>query len=533
MVYSGILSIIANMLVDTAFSWARMFIALGISVLIGLGLGIHAAMSKRGERFIVPIIDVLQTIPILTFFPFVIFIFVGFLPGFIGINAAVIFLIVTSMAWNIIFGVYEAVKTMPKEFVELANLYALGFWQRLRKIFIPAATPRLVQQSILSWSIGLFYLVTSEIFSIGNSGYAVEHGIGAALACPSLSGNSGFQTTIIGIAIFILFVIATRLLFFRPLENYANRYTRQTRGKRVRTPTAITTPIRMFRVIPERMYGVVTIPLSRRKRSQKTKAKKTTMVVNTSRYIKLIIVLSIVVIALVLATNTTLLHYEIQALYSLVFSIARVWLAFVVSLAIAIPVCVYLVFMTRHTNKYLILFQIMASIPATIILPAIAYSLHSVPYHGELVAFIIFVLSGIWYLIFSMMSVSRFMPQSINEVKGVFGIKGFSAWRNIYTKALIPGIITGAITAVAAEWNASIVAEYFTSCGISGGAVATGGTVVLSNVKIGIGTLLDHTLASGNLVLMLVALANLLVMILLINTFVWRKLYKKVSKIYE
>ena len=228
----ALISVLVQLIVDTAASWARMFIALALSVLFGIAVGVYAATHKAAERLILPIIDILQTLPILTFFPFAIFVVLLLIPSTAGINAAVVFLIFTSMSWNIVFGVYEAVKAMPAEFGELSRLYNLDRFERLTKIYIPASLPGLVEQSVLSWSIGLFYLVTSEIFSTGNANYSVKYGIGIALTNFAFSTAPGhFTYYLIGIGVFIAFVVATRFLFFRPLERYANRYMRTAYAK--------------------------------------------------------------------------------------------------------------------------------------------------------------------------------------------------------------------------------------------------------------------------------------------------------------
>ena len=532
----GIFGMVATAVTDTVFSWVRMLIALGISILIGVFVGIYAGRSQKAERVIMPIVDIFQTIPILAFFPFVIYLFVGFLPPFVGINAAVVFLIITGMLWNIIFGVYEAVKTLPKEFDELSGLYDIGVWQRIKKIYIPASMPNMVQQAMLSWSIGLFYLVTSEIFSVGNKGYAVAHGIGAALACPALSGpNAGYLPTLIDIAVFVLFVIATRFLFFKPMEDYASRYERQgaRQQKRAGIVSALAyAPLRTFMRIPNRIGRVEAVKKIAKGRKVLLKSREVGKS-SISAYKKALVVASIAVALILVAVATNMLKYEWEVVYNLAFSLARVWVAFAASVAIAIPISVYMIFVTRQGSKYKLLFQIIASIPATILLPLIATALNGVEYQGEIVAFIIFLLSGVWYLIFSIMRVSGAIPPNIHEVRKIYGVKGKSAWRKIYLMAIIPGLLTGSITAVAAEWNASIVAEYFTSCGISGGVVSGSSTTLLTSVKNGLGVMLDKSLAQGNLQLMVIALANMVIMILLINTFVWRRLYKKASEVYN
>ena len=139
----------------------------------------------------------------------------------------------------------------------------------------------------------------------------------------------------------------------------------------------------------------------------------------------------------------------------------------------------------------------------------------------------LFFLSGIWYVIFSILSNASSIQNSVYEVKKIFRIKGWNVFKNVYFKAIIPGLITGSITGIAAEWNASIVAEYFTTSGITG----TGSAV--TSVVFGIGKFLDTALASGNIGLLLLAILNLVVMILIIDSFVWKRLYKNVAKVYR
>jgi len=527
------LALLMLLVIDTSASWVRMFAALGLSILISVLVGIYAATHPRAEKLILPVVDILQTIPILAFFPFAILIFIAILPGYIGINAAVIFLIVTSMLWNIILAVYESIKTLPLEFIEISEIYRFDRWTRLKKIYFPACFPRIVEQSILSWSIGLFYLVTSEIFSTGNASYKVVYGIGVAFtALPAL----GVGAYLLGILVFIAFVVATRFLFFRPLENYAIRYTRtepkitKRRYENIlvgwisnrvqKTPAAI-----LYKSVRDRtLRGGVESHIQRRRHIAASMEQ-------TKNYWKIvyriIFIAAVIGVVYIFLSNPTVLGYELQVLPALGASLVRIWVAFAVMLAITIPLCIYLTFRSRQSSKYMLLFQIIASIPATILLPAIAVVLSNYNFHGELVAFVIFVLSGIWYVVFSIIASTRTLPQSIFEVQKIFGVKGTNAWKNIYLKAILPGLITGAMTGIAAEWNASIVAEYFTTSGISG-------SNVISSVGTGLGKLLDLSLAQGpqGLGLMAVALLNLVVVILLINTFVWKRLYKQVSKIY-
>lgn len=519
----GILGLLSQLIIDTSFSWIRMLIALFLSVIVSIAIGIFAARSKTAGRIIIPILDVFQTLPILAFFPFVIYIVVATLPGYIGINAAVIFLIVTSMVWNIAFGVYESITTLPGEFIEAARVYGMSRLARLRKIFIPACMPRVAEQSVLSWAIGLFYLVTSEIFSTGNANYAVKYGIGVEITKLAFSGNLVYYAT--GILVFIGFVVATRFLIFVPFEHYSTRYTE---GKKKARRWTISLPLARSSV-RERAYHAHAPRLHmfyqhahREQAAQKIHPKQA--IKNRARLAySVAFAFAAVIITLVVYSHRFLIGYEGQTVVAIAASFARVWGAFAVIIIVAVPISVYLIFMAKRTGRYILLFQVIASIPATILLPIIALSFAGYPDHGEITAFLIFFLSGVWYVIFGAISNSKTISSSVLDVKRVFGVRGILAWRKLYIGAIMPGLITGAVTAIAGEWNASIVAEYFTTSGISG-------TTVVSSVGVGIGKLLDLSLANGNLVLLVTALINLTAMILIINTFVWKRLYRRVER---
>jgi NitT/TauT family transport system permease protein len=497
------------LLVDTIFSWCRMLIALFFSIIIGLGIGIWAATSRKAERIIIPIVDILQTLPILAFFPFVIYIIVAAIPGYIGINAAVIFLIITSMLWNIIFGVYESIKELPHEFIELAALYGMGFWEKFRKIYFPASMLKVMGQSALSWAIGLFYLVTSEIFSTSNQTYEVKHGIGAALA--SLAGSGNIKEYVLGLSIFVVFVVATRILLFSPLEKHFNRYNLyQSKKPKRKNKIKLNLPKILNIKLKRNTYVLENVPTINVKKS----------------YIKYVYLFIIFAFAAIFLLYKPFIGYEYEVLISLLASFVRVWLAFALILLISIPLSVYLIFFSNRLGIYILLFQVVASIPATVLLPIIVLSLKPFPLHSELVAFTIYFLSGIWYVIFSILSQKAYISKSTIEVKELFGIRGIEAWKKIYIYVILPGIITGAVTGIAAEWNASIVAEYFTSSAIGNGAVIT-------SVGVGIGKLLDTSLDNGNMLLMLLGLLNLTFMIIIVNRLIWKRLYRKVESIYK
>ncbi|MDE1823460.1 MAG: ABC transporter permease subunit, partial [Candidatus Micrarchaeota archaeon] len=413
-----------------------MFAALFLSMIISLLLGIYIATSKSGERIALPLVDILQTLPILTFFPFVVLVVLRTIPNSLGLNVAVVVLIVTSMVWNMILSVYESVKTIPNEILEVGRLYKLHPVEKLRRIFIPASMPRLVEQSILSWAIGLFYLVTSEIFSVGNScpvggGGAchVQMGIGVAIAhlAPDSTGY------LIGILVFIAFVVATRFVFFKPLEEHFSRYMK---GSAIR-PDKVTVYRRIARDWIGRMQKVrIDIGIKRRGLKaaddilmfrREMRRRYSRISARIRMWYVVIALFAVVVVAYLSANYTSFIANEPIVLIAMLFSFVRVWVAYIAIVAVALPICVYLVFMSKRRSGYITLFQVMASIPATILLPWIALNLKN----GELVAFAVFFLAGIWYVIFGVMANASTIPSSIFEVRRIFGVRGMNAWKNV------------------------------------------------------------------------------------------------------
>ena len=216
---------IGLIIIDVLSSWGRMLVALIISILFGLVIGISAARNKKAESVIIPLLDVFQSIPILGFFPFVIFGIVDLFKGSpgIGVNLAVVVLIFTSMSWNIAFGVYEAVKSIPQDYVDLSLISESSTWSRITSLYIPASMSRIAYNVQTSWAVGLFYLISSEILTLGQSNqYHVEYGIGVAIvdfANKHEWANYGYS-----IAALIIMVIIWQFIFLREFSMWSERY---------------------------------------------------------------------------------------------------------------------------------------------------------------------------------------------------------------------------------------------------------------------------------------------------------------------
>jgi ABC-type anion transport system duplicated permease subunit len=199
-----------------------MFAALGLSFVAAIVIGITAARKPLASKIIIPIIDVLQSVPILGFFPAAItFFIILFNGGIIGIELAAIFLIFTSMAWNMIFSVYESVLSIPSELLETSFAYRANRLLQLRRLYLPASIPKLVYNSILSWAAGWYFLTAAEIISLGSKTFTLR-GLGSLLGNSVYSGQ--YVQAVIALAILVLVIMLTDFFLWRPLESYANRF---------------------------------------------------------------------------------------------------------------------------------------------------------------------------------------------------------------------------------------------------------------------------------------------------------------------
>ncbi|HUO42300.1 MAG TPA: ABC transporter permease subunit, partial [Methylomirabilota bacterium] len=199
-----------------------MIVALAISIMFSLVVGILAARNRKAESILIPLLDVLQSIPILGFFPIVILGIIAVFPSQIGVNLAVILLIFTSMSWNIAFGVYEAVKSIPQDYLDLMNVSRSSSWERVTSLYIPASLSRIAYNTQTSWAVGLFYLVASEILTLGNTTYTVQHGIGVALIeFASAKDYTAYSYAVIAL---IVAVVIWRFVFLREFALWSERY---------------------------------------------------------------------------------------------------------------------------------------------------------------------------------------------------------------------------------------------------------------------------------------------------------------------
>jgi len=519
-----------------AFSTARMVVAYLLSLVFAIVFGHTAATNKKASIVMLPLLDVLQSIPILVFFPAALLFFVATFHGNpIGIEFAVVFLIFTSMAWNMAFGVYESLTTIPQALEAAATRFGLTGWLRFRLLAFPAVIPKLVYNSILSWTNGWFFLVASEIFS-GNGAEFQRPGLGAFIA---IAGRNGDVPSIaIGLAVLAAIVLALDVFVWRPLSVWSERF----RIDAVAREGAKVPRYEPFRWLPR---------LSRVRRTILTRARPVAdtyhrasvrldrvyashrRAVREIRAVDLIMFLIIFVIVVTtgLVGLTQLFLRPLPAKAGLLpeatlFSFTRLLIAYGIALGWTIPMAVLLGESDRASRLLTPVLEIFASLPATALLPVIlGFSLlvaaSAADTAGQLAAILIALFSMQWYLLFNLIAGVRSIPEDLREAARSFGLRGRTYWKRVLLPAMTPSLLTGSITAWGAGWNALIVSEYVQYARR------------LYEVP-GLGSLLSESvyLTPDAEMLFLTAL-SMIVVVLAMNKLLWRPLFKRAAIRYR
>ena len=521
------------------FSVARMFAAYALSLVFAIAYGTTMAVSKRAAVIMLPVLDILQSVPILGFFPAALVFFVAAFQGHpIGLELAVVFLIFTSMAWNMAFGVYESITTIPEDLKDAAASFAVRDWLRLRRLVLPATVPKLVYNSMLSWSNGWFFLVASEIFSaVGGATYR-RPGLGAFIAEQGNAGDLG--GILLGLAVLAGVVLALDALLWRPLSVWSERFHLETTGTgqpvpRLQSPYERLSWLPRF-TRPRQWLAVRMRPVGRAVARLVTRLDSATRahrhMIRTLRWVDLglfTIIFVFVVGAGLIGLGNLLLKPLPPAASGIpgatLRSFSRLALAYGIALGWTIPAAAFLGRNRRASRVLTPVIEVSASLPATALLPvilglAIAVT-QDIGQQAELAALLIALFSMQWYLLFNLIAGVRAIPADLDEAARSFGLRGLTYWRRLLLPAMAPSLLTGSITAWGAGWNALIVSEY----------IRYNNVLYSTN---GIGYLMDvATFDVPDGELLLLSILTMVLVVLAMNKLLWRPLFKRAAIKYR
>jgi NitT/TauT family transport system permease protein len=497
----------------------RMLLAIVCSIIFTFVYAALAAKSRRAELVLIPLLDILQSVPILGFLTFTVVFFLNLFPGQVfGAELACVFAIFTSQAWNMTFSMYQSIRNVPKDLEEASQSFHLSGWQRFWRLDVPFAMPGLIWNTMMSMSGGWFFVVASEAITVGNTTVTLP-GIGSYVAL----GIQKQNLPAIGYAILtmLLVIIAYDQLLFRPVVAWADKFRfEQTASaaaptswmldlfRRTRALRALTYPFAALNKVVSNLH--LAIPDSLRIEVKRG---------SPSRLVDVIWLVLVIASTGYAAWRTyqylsaTLTPSDVLAAIGYGFiTLARVIVLITLATLIWVPVGVWIGLRPKLAERVQPLAQFLAAFPANLAFPVfvvviVRYSLDPNIWLSPLM-----ILGTQWYILFNVIAGASAFPTDLREAAGSFHLGGWRWWIKVILPGIFPYYITGAITASGGSWNASIVAE-----------VASWGDTHLT--AMGLGAYIANATETGDFPRVVLGIVVMCVLVTLFNRLLWRPLY--------
>lgn len=508
-------------------SLGRMLIAYMLSLAFSIFYGYLASHNKSAERWLLPLLDILQSVPILSFLPVVLLSLTAILPQGIAVEIAAIVLIFTSQVWNLTFSFYQSMTTLPTEFREAAAIFRFSRWLRFRAVEMPFAALGLLWNSVMSWAGGWFFLMAAEIFTLGDRDFRLL-GLGAYLQTAATEGDT--RALLFGLGTLIFIIILLDQFIWRPLLAWAERFKVSQIGSDNPTTSWFLNSLQRAHLIAwlnHRLLSPVWRGVSHFLNRPPTIVAGLEPIQENRRspvqHLVIVVFFLALSYGLVQAASllaTLPLDAWGEIALGAISTLLRVMMALTVALAWTIPIGVLIGTNARAASILQPLVQIAASIPATALFPVLLIGLLSLPEGPNIAAVILMLLGTQWYLLFNIIAGASAIPQDLQHTSDLMRLRGWRRWRTLTLPALFPYIITGLITTSGGAWNASIVAEY----------THFGGET--SRVR-GLGAVITESTATGDYALLLASTLTMIVMVVAINRFIWRRLYRVAESRYR
>jgi NitT/TauT family transport system permease protein len=501
------------------YSLLRITIAYVLSLGFALVYGYVAAYNPRAERFMLPLLDVLQSIPVLSFLPGVMLAMVALFPGRqLGVELGAILLIFTGQVWNMAFSFYASLKSIPKDMREAAEIYRFSWWQRFTQMELPFSAIGLVWNSMMSVAGGWFALMVCEMFVLGSRDFRLP-GLGSYLQTAASAGDT--TSMFWGVATMVLVIVLLDQFVWRPVIAWAEKF-------KVEQVESTDAPRSWVLNLVERSSGLAKIrektlrPLGERLLlyfAQKHKEERPVETQSAWRdwLLRGIAVLTLsgigygVVRVVIILSGLGKAELHATAL-GLGATFLRVNLALLIGALWTIPAGVAIGFNPRLARIAQPLAQIAASVPATALLPVILLVLIRLGGGLGLASIVVLLLGTQWYVLFNVIAGAMAIPTDLKECCSVFRVRGLARWKKLILPGIFPYLVTGMVTASGGAWNASIVAEYFH---FKGQIYTT----------TGLGATIQQATDSGDFHLLLAATMMMAATVVTINRLVWRRLY--------
>ena len=496
----------------------RMLIAMVASLLFTFTYATLAAKNHTAERILIPLLDILQSVPILGFISVTVVFFMALAPGrVLGAEFAAIFAIFTSQAWNMAFSFYQSLRTVPTELQEASRNFRLSPWMTFWRLDVPFAMPQLIWNMMMSMSGSWFFVVASEAISVGNTTVTLP-GVGSYIALAI--EKQDMRAVMWAIGTMLIVILIYDQILFRPLVAWADRFRFEQEAGMVPPRSWVFDVLRQSRVV-ERM----TQPLAKlwrltfRPRIDKPKPVEQPPRFDRGRIaFQLIgvIVTALAAIALwqsvrFVVTGITLSDIGTVMLLGLA-TLIRVIVLIAIASAIWVPIGVWVGTRPRAAEMIQPVAQFLAAFPANLLFPIVVSGIVAWQLDPNIWLSPLMILGTQWYILFNVIAGAAAIPAELRAVGANFRVRGWLWWRRIALPAVLPYYVTGAITASGGSWNASIVAE-----------VASWGKEHLQ--AFGLGAYIAQQTDAGDFHRIVLGIAVMSLFVVVINRVFWRPLY--------
>lgn len=507
----------------------RMLAAMALALAFTLGYGTLAAKSRRAGMVLVPVLDILQSVPVLGFISFTVTFFLALFPRrVLGPELAAIFAIFTSQAWNMTFSFYQSLRTVPRDLDEVARGFHLTGWQRFWKLEVPFSMPGLIWNMMMSMSGGWFFVVASEAITVGDHTITLP-GVGAYLAQAIAEKNLAAVGWVI--LTMVVVILAYDQLLFRPLVAWADKFRMENTSSGNAPQSWLLDLVRRTRLIhrllapmgwllaqaaraplrlPHWRLAVRALPGARPGGA----ARRASSRAGDALFAALVVALTLYVVwRLVGYLSAEITWGEVGHVFTLgLITLLRVAALIAIASVIWVPLGVLIGLRPALAEKIQPLAQFLAAFPANLMFPAFVMVIARFGLNPDIWLSPLIVLGTQWYILFNVIAGASAYPNDYREAAASFRIRGWQWWRQVMLPGIFPYYITGAITASGGAWNASIVSEF----------VQWGDTQIAAH---GLGAYIAQTTAAGDYPKIILGIAVMSLFVTLFNRLLWRPLY--------
>ena len=501
----------------------RMFAALACSLVFTFTYATWAAKSRRAGKILVPVLDILQSVPIIGFLSFTVVFFMSLFPGrVLGAELAAIFAIFTSQAWNMAFSLYQSLMTVPADLAEAARSFRLSGWQKFWRMEVPFAMPGLVWNTMMSMSGGWFFVVASEAVSVGDTTWKLP-GIGSYVALALEQRD--ILAVVYAIGAMLVVILLYDQLLFRPLVAWSAKFRfEMTAGAEAEDPWVLKL-LRRTRFLAwgvERLGSVFNALTGLRlapRTSRPTRADRTPSRLGDAAWLAVLAVaVAAAVWKIVSFVSATLAWSDLgEAALLGLYTMIRVIVLMIAATLIWVPIGVWLGLRPTWARRVQPVVQFLAAFPANLFFPIFVIAIVHFDLNRNIWLTPLMVLGTQWYILFNVIAGAAAYPGDLQEAARNFRVGGWLWWRRVILPGIFSYYVTGAITASGGSWNAAIVAE-----------VASWGDQKLQ--ADGLGAYIAQATSDGNTAKIVLGVVVMSAFVLAFNRVLWRPMYSYAAR---